>query len=212
MSAKISEGAGGASETTGSVSGVTIATVTRNNDPEGLGRVMLRFLWHRPSDESGWARVAVPAAGANQGFFFVPDVGQEVLVAFERDDVRFPIVIGALWNGKAKPPGLFSGQDNSIRAIRSRQGHELRFDDTDKGGIELKLKDGKRVTISDEGILLDDGKNNSITIETKGGTIKISSKGSLTLKAANVSIQSDGAFDLKAGGTMTIRGSLVQIN
>jgi uncharacterized protein involved in type VI secretion and phage assembly len=88
----------------GLVNGVAVAVVTDNRDPNGRGRVKVRFPWYEKPSESYWARIAVPAAGKQQGAYFVPAIGEEVLVAFERGDLRFPVVIGALWSGKDPPP------------------------------------------------------------------------------------------------------------
>ncbi len=90
----------GASRMTGAVIGV----VTNNSDPDGMGRVKLRFPWLTDSHESSWARVAAPMAGNNRGAYFLPEVDDEVLVVFEQGDMRFPFVLGSLWNGKDKAP------------------------------------------------------------------------------------------------------------
>jgi uncharacterized protein involved in type VI secretion and phage assembly len=83
------------------IKGTVSALVTNNNDPDQLYRVKVRFPW-LPSAESHWARVAVPAVGGAP--FVLPEVDDEVLVAFEHGDIRFPVVIGTLWNGRDKPP------------------------------------------------------------------------------------------------------------
>lgn len=88
----------------GYVKGVAVAIVTQNKDEDGLCRVKVRFPWHDKPRESYWARLAMPMAGDGRGTVFIPEVDDEVLVAFEREDLRFPYVLGALWNGKDKPP------------------------------------------------------------------------------------------------------------
>src|SRR6185437_12498879 len=93
-----------AHEAGGYVKGVAVALVTQNNDPEKSCRVKVRYPWHEQASESYWARLAVPMAGDGRGVVLIPEVGDEVLVAFEREDLRFPYVLGALWNGKDKPP------------------------------------------------------------------------------------------------------------
>jgi uncharacterized protein involved in type VI secretion and phage assembly len=199
-------------EAGGYVKGCAIAIVTQNRDTEGLGRVKLRFPWYSTTHESNWARVAVPMAGAEQGTYFLPEVGQEVLAIFEREDVRFPIVIGALWGGTAKSPIINSDGKNDQRVIRSRKKHHLLFDDGSKGVVELKLNDGKKVTIDDDGIRADDGQGNKFAIDSKSGAISIEAKGELSIKATSISIQATGALEMKSSATMTIQGSLVQIN
>ncbi|MEA2942698.1 MAG: hypothetical protein QOD09_3227 [Bradyrhizobium sp.] len=201
-----------AHEAGGYVKGVAIAIVTQNRDPEGLGRVKVRFPWYENSNESYWARVAVPMAGSKQGTYFLPEKDQEVLVAFEREDVRFPYVIGALWNGKDTPPTTNSDGKNDQRLIRSRKGHQLMFDDGAKGLVELKLDDGKKLAIDDNGIRLDDGKGNSLTIDSNSGALDIKAIGQLTIKAPKITLDASASLEIKAGATMTIRGTLVQIN
>ena len=125
-------------ESGGYAKGVALALVTQNKDPEGLGRVKLRFPWESQPRESDWARCAVPMAGKDRGTYFLPEIGDEVLVAFEREDMRFPYVLGALWNGQDKPPESNSNGQNDRRVIKSRSGHKLTFDDGSQGQIELR--------------------------------------------------------------------------
>jgi uncharacterized protein involved in type VI secretion and phage assembly len=87
------------------LNGVYSASVVDNRDPDGLARVLVRVsaLTDVTSGDL-WARVATMMAGRNRGTWFMPDVGDEVLVAFERGDVKEAYVIGALWNAKSRPP------------------------------------------------------------------------------------------------------------
>ena len=80
------------------VTGVVVGVVTNNQDPDGLGRVKVKFPWLSDADESSWARIAAPMAGKERGLYFLPEVDDEVLVIFEHGDLRFPFVPGALWN------------------------------------------------------------------------------------------------------------------
>jgi uncharacterized protein involved in type VI secretion and phage assembly len=100
-----------AHESGGYVKGVAIALVTQNKDEDGLCRVKVRYPWHDKPRESYWARLAMPMAGKDRGLVVIPEVGDEVVVAFEREDLRFPCVLGALWNGKEKPP--FDNKDGT---------------------------------------------------------------------------------------------------
>jgi uncharacterized protein involved in type VI secretion and phage assembly len=168
------------------VYGVVIAVVTSNQDPEGLGRIKINFPWRGEKDESYWARIASPMAGNERGMVFYPEVDDEVLVAFEHGEINQPYVIGALWNGKDKPPETNSDGKNNIRMIKSRSGHEIIFNDDDSSGkekIEINTK-GKhqillddtsgqeKIEISSKGehkILLDDSSGKEkIEISTKG--------------------------------------------
>jgi len=199
-------------ESGGYLKGVAIAVVTQNRDPDGLGRVKLKFSWENEPRESDWARCAVPMAGKDRGTYFLPEVGDEVLVAFEREDMRFPYVLGALWNGQDAPPDNNSDGKNDRRVIKSRQGHTLTFDDGDQGSVELRLQDGKHLKIDDQGLLLEDGKGNKVSIESTSGAISIEAAQSLTLKAPSITLDASATAELKAGATMTVRGGMVQIN
>ena len=95
--------------------GMVIGIVTNNQDPDKLGRVKVRFPWLSDEDESQWARMLTPMAGDNRGMYFIPEVDDEVLVAFEQGDMRFPYILGALWNGEDKPP---DGVDENIKSPR----------------------------------------------------------------------------------------------
>ena len=88
----------------GTVEGVATAIVTNNKDPEKWGRVKLQYTWREDKQESDWARVASSGAGKDRGTLWTPEVGDEVLVAFDKGNVDHPFVLSALWNGKDTPP------------------------------------------------------------------------------------------------------------
>jgi len=204
-------------EAGGYVKGVAIGVVTQNRDPDKLCRVKVRYPWHDQPRESYWARLAMPMTGKDRGLVLIPEVGDEVLVAFERGDLRFPCVVGALWNGKDTPPEANADGNNDKRLFKSRKGHRLLFDDNkSKGVVELALSDGssltRKVTLDDDGIQLDDGAGNKIAIDSKGGAITIEAVKSVTIKAPQLSLQSSGTAELKAGATLTLSGATVSIN
>src|SRR5262245_66687886 len=94
-------------EEAGCIKGVAIGIVTNNKDEKGLGRVKVRFPWRENAQESYWARIATLMAGNERGRFFLPQVNDEVLVAFESEDVRLPLAGRVLWNREAtaaEPP------------------------------------------------------------------------------------------------------------
>jgi uncharacterized protein involved in type VI secretion and phage assembly len=196
----------------GYVKGVGIALVTQNKDPEGYGRVKLRYTWFDQPRESVWARVAMPMAGDDRGFAMIPEVGDEVAVCFERGDLRFPIVIGALFGGKAKMPYSNSDGRNDLRVIKSRAGHHLSFNDGSKKSLELSLEDGKKVLIDDNGVAVQDDKGNHFKIDSRSGAIEISATGKLTIKAASIELTATGSCDVKATGKLALNGATVMIN
>jgi len=114
--------------------------VTNNKDEEGLGRVKVTFAWLAENDESNWARIATMMAGNDRGSYFLPEVGDEVLIAFEQGSIStFLHVIGSLWNGKDKVHETNSDGKNNLRVIKSRSGHKIIFDDTKGTRAKLPL-------------------------------------------------------------------------
>jgi uncharacterized protein involved in type VI secretion and phage assembly len=199
-------------EAGGVVRGVAIATVTQNQDPDKLCRVKVRFPWHEKSTESYWARLATPMAGDDRGLVVIPEVGDEVLVAFEREDLRFPYVLGGLWNGKDKPPRDNSDGNNDDRIFKSRKKHYLLFKDGSQGSVELAHEKGRKVLFDDNGVVVQDEKGNSVKIDSNANSITIEAVGTLKIKADSITIEATGTLDLKASGTLGLRGSLVNIN
>jgi len=173
------------------IGGVATAVVRDNKDATGLGRVSVSFPWHSRPDETFWARVATPLAGKGHGLAFVPEIDDEVLVAFDRGDLRFPFVVGSLWNSANRPPATNAGGGSAVR---------------------LTMSDGKRLTLDKSGIALDDAHGNQISIEAGTGRITIQSAASITLKAPQIALESSATLELKSAGTVTLKGSLVNIN
>ena len=199
-------------EAGGSIAGVAVGIVKANDDPDGLGRVKLSLPWRQQDFVSDWARVLAPMAGKDRGTYFIPEVGDEVLVGFDRNDIRYPYVLGALWSDTDKPPDANSNSANDIRMVKSRKGHFLKFDDSaTKGVITIQLSDGKKVEIDDDGIRITD-KQNAITIDSNGGAITIQATTSLTLKAPQISIEASGKLELKGGGSLSASAGVVRIN
>lgn len=194
--------------------GVTIGIVTNNQDPDKLGRVKVRFPWLSDQDESHWARVLSPMAGKERGLFFLPEVDDEVLVAFEHGMAEFPYVLGALWNGKDKPPETNEDGKNNFRFIKSRSGHIIRLDDTDGAEkIEIIDKSGKNtVVLNTKENTITISADADITIESSNGKLILSGNGvEITSKAA-LKLEASQNMDIKAGPQMTIKGQMVQIN
>jgi uncharacterized protein involved in type VI secretion and phage assembly len=139
--------------------GVVVGIVTNRDDPEGQGRIELQFPWLSESQRSSWAPVAAPLAGKDRGMFFMPEIGDEALVAFEHGDFDHPFIVGFVWNGVDTPPET----NLQNRVILTPGGHTLRFEDTDNA---------KKVILqSDSGhqIVLDDSPaGQTITVQTKG--------------------------------------------
>lgn len=196
----------------GRIFGVARGLVTDNRDPDGMGRVRVQLSWQ--TQGSGyWARTAAPMSGSGYGAWFLPEVGDEVLVGAEHGDPALLYVLGMVWNGKAKPPATNDDGKNNLRLIKSRSGHQLLFDDTEGAHVlELKLADGKRITLDKDGVAVDDSAGNTILIKSTSSEIAVTSAAKLTLKSPQIAIEADGTLEIKSGGTLTLKGTLVQIN
>ncbi|MFB6155710.1 MAG: phage baseplate assembly protein V [Haloferacaceae archaeon] len=202
----------------GAMPGVSVAVVSDNQDPDGLGRVRVTYPWRATDDVSYWARVAVPMAGPDAGTYFLPEEGDEVLVAFENGDLEHPYVVGALWNGKREPPETNSDGNNDVRTVRSRSGHELTFDDaSDGGGITIETSGGHTVTLEDtsgsEKVTVEDGSGqNSLTFDPNAGEVSLEAGGTLSVEAPNIEISGQGGVKIESGGMLTLEGALIKIN
>ncbi len=178
-----------AHEAGGYLKGVAIAVVTQNKDDDGLCRVKVRYPWHDQPRESYWARLATPMAGKERGLVVIPEVGDEVLVACEREDLRFPYVLGALWNGPDKPPLANDDGKNDKRILTSRKKHHLLFDDGTRGVVELAHEKGRKVTFDDDGFVVQDELGNIVKVDSNSGAMTIEAKGQLNIKAATITIE-----------------------
>jgi uncharacterized protein involved in type VI secretion and phage assembly len=194
--------------------GVMVGVVTNNQDPEGLGRVKVKFPALSDDDESDWARLAMPMAGKGRGLYFLPEVDDEVLVAFEHGDVRLPYVLGALWNGQDAPPAKNDDGKNNVRLIKSRSGHSIRLNDEDgKEKIEI-------VDRSEKNSIVFDTAQNTITITTDkdivlsaaNGTIKLEAKTIELHSSAGTTIEAVEDMNVTATKAMNIKGAPVNIN
>ena len=196
------------------VFGVVIGIVTNNSDPDGLGRVKVRFPWLSASDESFWARLAAPMAGNGRGVCFLPELDDEVLVAFERGDVRFPYVLGALWNGKDVPPIDNADGKNNVRVIKSRSGHVIKLNDEEgKETLEISDASGRNTVVIDtanDTITITSGKD--IVLSAPDGALKLAAKQVQIESSADASIKAGGGMDVAASKTLNLSGSTVNIN
>ena len=202
------------------VSGIVPAIVTNNQDSEGLGRVKVRYPWLSEENESDWAKMMTFMAGEGRGGYFLPEVGDEVLVAFEQGDINYPYVIGAVWNSEDSPPETNNDGSNNIRKITSRSGHEIVFNDDAQGQsekIEIHTNAGHRIALDDstgqEKIeIVDKSGNNTIVIDSVQNSITIESAANLNFKAQIITIEANASMEIKSNGNLTLQGALVRIN
>jgi uncharacterized protein involved in type VI secretion and phage assembly len=186
------------------INGVVVAIVTDNNDPNNAARVKLKFPWLDDNYESDWARLAQLGAGPNSGALWIPEVNDEVLVAFEHGDIRRPFVVGNLYNGVDKPnegSGLFDNGKVKRRGFISRKGHKfIFFDDAGKAGIAVISSDGKlKISLNET--------NSEIHISSQG-KVHVESKQDMTLESqANLNLKAGQGLKIEAGTDLKLKGS-----
>ena len=108
------------------------AIVKDNNDPQGMGRVRVQFFWQKGDELSPWIRLIQPYAGSGKGFYFIPEVGEEVMVDFENGNAERPFVLGAHYNGAAK-----SGYNPTTKAIHTQSGTKILLNDAE-GSVRIE--------------------------------------------------------------------------
>lgn len=193
----------------GQSNGIMVGTVCDLDDPEKLGRVRVALAHLGKTDnQSDWARVASPMAGADRGFYFLPEKGDEVLVVSEHGDPRRLYVVGALWSRPDKPPKNDGNTtDNNWRFIRSRSGHVIKLDDT-RGAEKVEVIDkdeNARVVI--------DSVAKKIQVKCDQGDVEVTTgRGAVKVQGTTVEIKATGDVTIQAGTTLTIKGTRVAIN
>lgn len=147
--------------------GVVEGIVEDNLDPSHEGRIKVRFPWYDEGTVSDWCRVGQLYAGAGYGALFVPEIGDEVVVGFSQGDMRLPIVLGGLYNGKDKPPS-HRGAGRDEKVIRTRGGHTLAFDEV-AHTITIRAAGGQTIVLGEDGAITLSG---AAKIDLGGGAIE----------------------------------------
>jgi len=204
----------GADRVPSPLAGVMVGIVTNNQDPDELARVKVKLPVLSEQEETDWLRVVQPGAGGARGLFIMPEVNDEVVVAFEHGDVRRGYVIGGVWNGVDKPnqPTAGGAVSDSVekRSFTSAKGHFLLFQDkagdefvqlaTEDGRFSLKLapdKDGGTILLeSDNKISVSSKSDVAIKSDTK---LTIESATELLLKSQKITIQAQGGDAMVEG-------------
>lgn len=214
------------SETIGNkVSGVMIGIVTNNKDPDNLGRVKVKLPIREIEYETDWIRIATLMAGNDRGSLFIPEVEDEVLVAFHMGDINHPFVIGSLWNKKQSPPA--GDENNEIRKIKTKHGHQILFhDNRNNASVTVETAGGNKIDLQDKNekiIITDKSANNVITIQgghsgsieikssqtkimiNSQGDISLTSNKAVTIKSTNVKVESSATMEIKAGASLSLK-------
>jgi type VI secretion system secreted protein VgrG len=152
------------------------ALVTDNHDPKGLGRIRVKFHWMNGTEKTPWIRVTSPHGGGGKGMFFMPEIGEEVIVGFEGDSPTKPYIIGAVYHGKANT--TFSNAGNDVKALQTRSGTKLIMNDKD-GSVLVEDKDGNSILL--------DGAGN-ITVKANK-TVTIDATDQITFKTKVISME-----------------------
>lgn len=200
------------------------AKVVENKDEQKLGRIRVQFPWQEIQSKemkTPWLRIAVPYAGASKGHQFVPEIGEEVMVGFEMNNAERPYIIGSFYNGgNGKPDENWAvsteedGTTNNIKAIRTRNGHTIRFNDKGDAGL-LEIYDNKNntyhITLSadDKKITIYSAGEIEVVADTD---INIKAKGDIGVNAdGNIGIKSKGNISMEAKKEVSIQASKVKV-
>ncbi|MGY0040398.1 type VI secretion system Vgr family protein [Pedobacter sp. NJ-S-72] len=188
-----------------------LADVVDNNDPQGHGRIKVKFKWAcQVNDVTEWLRVMTPDAGSsdkvskNRGFVFIPEVGDQVVVAFEEGNIARPIVMGSVFHGKSGTGGSAS---NNSKSLTSKSGHTVQLNDG--GGITIKDKTGGNHIVVD-------GQNkvtvtSSQTVVLTNGTAAITlEKDKITIHASEIEIAKKKDGNLRKLILMVMRPISIQ--
>ncbi|MEY3305645.1 MAG: VgrG-related protein [Pseudanabaena sp.] len=204
-----------------------VGVVSNNNDPKKWGRVRVKFPTLTEEHESNWARVVSVGAGAARGFDCLPEVNDEVLVAFEHGDIHRPYVIGGVWNGTDAPPEVVTDSVVNgkvrLRTFKTRLGHKLQFVEEDKaptkkgvylntiGGHNLRLNDSDKFaeleTTGGHKFRADDTSKVISLTSTGDITIKTGTSGTtkdLMINAANMTLTATTNITLKVGSSKIV--------
>jgi len=207
--------------------GISPGTVKNNFNALSEGRVQVHLPAYPELDP--WARLAAVGGGSGRGFLWVPQIGDEVLVAFNKNDNRDAYILGGLWSAMNRPPASVPTDFLTKRILQTGlsdgpPGHTVEFDDALQS-VKITTSTSQQITLDPHQIEITTAGGvltitldilsvpPEITIESTGGDITLSAPaGTITLDALNVSIQSDVSTDISSDGTVSVEGTLVTLN
>lgn len=191
--------------------GPAVGIVTRLDDPEQQGRIMVELKWLGDGVQSNWCRVAAKQGGYSRGNFIRPELGDEVLVLFEQGDINQPWIVGTLWNGQDAPPGPGNRDGkNDHKFFQTRSAAQMIFNDGDDGGyIEFHDAKGKlhtKIDVPGQHMhsLADTGE---ISINAPNGKVRIECQDLEVHSTETTVINVTNSHDISVTGT---RGLTVQ--
>jgi hypothetical protein len=211
---------------------LVVGMVSDNDDPDGLGRVKVKFPWLSEEHGSHWARVVTfgagqgPRASEARGAVFLPEIDDEVIVGFENGDLRRPVVLGTVYNAQTKVPKLHpTGGHADVRSITSRNGHTIAF--SDKSGadshVNIQLAGNRTfLKLTDDGVELEAEQSKPLSIKAGQASLTFDDKGNITLKGQKITIDGTelaikgtqkvgltapaGSITLESGGAIKLSG------
>ena len=209
------------------INGLQIGVVTSNEDPDGEHRVRVRMPLVSGDEDGAWCRVASLDAGDERGFFFRPEIGDEVVLGFVNDDPRQAVILGML-HSSAKPAPLAGSDDNHEKVVQSRAKMKIAFNDETKV-LRLETPAGNAITLSedDKSLTIVDQNGNKLAMTADGitlesskditvkaaGALKLEASGALAVKGSGeVKLEGAAGVEISSSGVTTIKGSMVRIN
>ncbi len=182
---------------------VVVGIVTNNNDPDSMGRIRVSYPSLGDGTESSWARIATLNAGSSRGVMMIPQVGDEVVVGFEHDDVHHPYVLGCVYNGQSQPGQDLTVLDGSF-SLQSDQKIQMHAKDV------ITVKSDKDFTVETQGKI---SHKSSDDMSAEGNSVTIKANGSLTIEGtSDLTIKCGSAkIDLNPLGTIQVSGTQIML-
>lgn len=207
--------------------GIVIGIVVDIDDPDGMARVRVKLPYLNDAT-SQWARLASPMAGPDRGTFFVPEVGDEVLVAYLHGDIRFPYILGSLWNTvDPRPATDGKTSENNWRFIKSRCGHIIKLDDTegnekieilDKSGNNLIVIDTAKntITVSAGDTIHEEAPKITVkganSVQVEAPTVEVVGGQKVTVSAPQVEMKAQAQMTIDGGASLTLKAGIIRLN
>jgi len=209
------------------IAGLQVGIVSQlEEDPDGEERILVQIPIINNEEQGIWCRVAAQDAGENRGFFFRPELGDEVIIGFINEDPNDAVVLGML-HSSAKPAPLVASDDNHEKGIITRSEMKVIFDD-DKNTLNISTPAGKLISLDEDAdtIVIEDDHSNVITMDSSGisiesaGDISLKASGDVNIEGTNVAIAANAEFkaegsagaEVSTSAIAVLKGSLVQIN
>lgn len=200
--------------------GITLGRVVNNFDTTGQSRVQVSLSW-LPGVEP-WARIASPSAGKDRGMYFIPQIDDEVVIAFNHGDVTDAYILGSLWNALDRPPAPLPSDATTKRLIVTPAGHRIEIDDLLQS-VTITTTTKQKVTLAPDAVTLEAGtpvapglaslKLDSAGNVTLKGAVSITLQApSITLDGTRVAVKGTASASLESAGDTAVKGALVRIN